>query len=240
MTDPYFLTELADPLPPLGAQVKLTGPEGHHAAVVRRLRVGERVVLTDGAGRGLRGPVSATGKTSLTVTVQEHLDAPAPAVCYVVAQALAKGDRSDLALEMLTEVGVAEVLPWMSQRSVVRWTGERGDKALVKWRATVREAAKQSRRLRVPEVGEPRRDLTADVRAADLALVLHEEATMPLREIALPATGSVLAVVGPEGGVAPEELAALTAAGAIAVSLGDGVLRTSTAGVVALAAMMLR
>ncbi len=240
MTDPYFLTELAEPLPDVEAQVDLTGPEGHHAAVVRRLRVGETVVLTDGVGRGVRGTVSATAKSGLTVTVHEHLYAPPPAVRYVVAQALAKGDRSDLALEMLTEVGVTEVLPWMSQRSVVRWSAERGHKSLAKWRTTVREAAKQSRRLRVPVVGEPRRDLTADVRAADLALVLHEEATTPLREVTLPTSGTVLAIVGPEGGVAPDELAALTAAGAVAVSLGDGVLRTSTAGVVALAALMLR
>jgi 16S rRNA (uracil1498-N3)-methyltransferase len=240
MTDPYFLTALADPLPSVGAAVDLTGPEGHHAAVVRRLRVGESVVLTDGAGRGVRGPVSATTKSGLTVTVHEQLYAPPPAVRYVVAQALAKGDRSDLALEMLTEVGVAEVLPWTSQRSVVRWTGERGDKSLAKWRSTVREAAKQSRRLRVPAVGEPRRDLAADVRAADLALVLHEDATTPLRDVPLPTAGTVLAIVGPEGGIAPDELAALTGAGAVAVTLGDGVLRTSTAGVVALAGLLLR
>ncbi|MGI8457230.1 MAG: 16S rRNA (uracil(1498)-N(3))-methyltransferase [Propionibacteriaceae bacterium] len=240
MTDPYFLSELADPLPPVQTQVDLAGPEGHHAAVVRRLRVGERVVLTDGAGRGIRGPVSATAKSGITVTVHEHLYAPVPAVRYVVAQALAKGDRFDLALEMLTEIGVIEVLPWMAQRSVVRWSAERGDKSLTKWRATVREAAKQSRRLRVPAVAEPRRDLTSEVRAAELVLVLHEEADLPLRDVRLPTAGSVLVVVGPEGGVTPSELTAMTDAGAVAVTLGDGVLRTSTAGVVAVAALMLR
>ena len=241
VTDPLFLLESlsgTEVLP--GDEVLVDGAEGHHAVAVRRLRAGERVVVADGSGGGVRGEVVDATKAGLRVRVTELLDEPAPPVRLVVAQALAKGDRAELAVEMLTEVGVAEVVPWQASRCVARWSADRVDRGLGRWRSTAREAAKQSRRLRVPVVEAVRRDLTADVAAADLALVLHEEASRPLSEVTLPTTGTVLVVVGPEGGVSPDEIAALTAAGALTVSLGDGVLRTSTAGVVALAAMMLR
>ncbi|MGI3783868.1 MAG: 16S rRNA (uracil(1498)-N(3))-methyltransferase, partial [Janthinobacterium lividum] len=157
-------------------------------------------------------------------------------------QALAKGDRGELAVEMLTEVGVAEVVPWQASRSVARWSADRVDRGLGRWRSTAREAAKQSRRLRVPAVSDPvgTRALAARLGTADLALVLHEDATDPIAAVALPAAGEVVVVVGPEGGISPEELAAFDAAGARTVRVGDHVLRTSTAGVVALAALLNR
>ena len=144
---------------------------------------------------------------------------------------------------MLTEVGVDELVPWQASRSVARWSPDRVERGLARWRSTAREAAKQSRRLRVPTVVEPRgarKALAARLAAADLALVLHEDASDPIATVPLPASGEVVVVVGPEGGISPEELAAFAAAGARTVRVGDHVLRTSTAGVVALAALLNR
>lgn len=241
-SEPFFLAELPDPLPTVGNRVVLDGPEGRHAAAVRRIRVGETLVLTDGRGRGVHGLATALGRDSVTVEVLERLASAEPAVRFVVAQALAKGDRAELAVEMLTEIGVAEVVPWQASRSIVRWTGERGAKGRHKWQLTAREAAKQSRRLRVPVVADlvGIEELAKRVASAQLALVLHEGAERPLRDVTLPAAGTVLVVVGPEGGIADDEREQLVAAGATAVVIGDGVLRTSTAGVVACAALMLR
>ena len=143
---------------------------------------------------------------------------------------------------MLTELGIDEILPWAASRSVVRWSADRADRALARWRGVAREAAKQCRRLRIPVVADPvsTRDLAALVGTVDLALVLHEEATESLATIGLPAAGTVLMVIGPEGGITPDELGTLLSAGAKAASVSDGVLRTSTAGTVALAGMLLR
>lgn len=241
-SEPLFHAELTDPLPPPGETVLLDGPEGRHAAMVRRIRTGETVVLADGAGRAVSGPVVATGKQTLTVQVAEHRIEPAPGLRYVVAQALAKGDRGELAVELLTEVGVSEIVPWQASRSIVRWSGERGTKALARWRSSAREAAKQSRRLWVPTVTDPlgTAGLARRIADADLALLLHEDAPHPLASVELPSSGEVLLVVGPEGGIAPDELTSLTAAGGRAVLLTPHVLRTSTAGVVGCSGLMLR
>jgi len=238
VSDPVFLGELADPLPGPGDRIELTGDEGHHAAVVRRIGVGDVVVIGDGHGRGVRGAVVAAGRRGITVEVTEHLTHPEPALRITAVQALAKGTRGELAVEVMTEAGVHRIVPWSAQRSMLRWTGDRAAKSLRRWRSTAREAAKQSRRLRVPAVTEAV-DTAALVEllgTADRSFVLHEEAVDPL-SATIPGglTGDVLIIVGPEGGIAPDELAHLTGAGAVPVLLGDGVLRTSTAGVVAIA-----
>ena len=143
---------------------------------------------------------------------------------------------------MMTEMGVSEIVPWQAARSIVRWSEERAARSLTRWRSTVREAAKQSRRLNVPQVSEPlnTQRLAQRVTNADLALLLYEEADESITEVDLPAAGTVLIIIGPEGGISDDELGQLTRAGARAVSISDGVLRTSTAGVVALAALKLR
>ncbi|EWM12959.1 16S rRNA (uracil(1498)-N(3))-methyltransferase [Kutzneria sp. 744] len=233
-TLPVFLV---DGLPTGDAGV-LDGPEGHHAASVRRLRVGEELVLADGRGGRVRCGIEAVEKDSLRLAVLErtHIEQPQPRV--VVAQALVKGDRGELAVELATEAGVDAIVPWRASRCVARWDeGPRGAKALAKWRSTAREAAKQSRRAWVPEVAEPvtTAELAKLVGAAAKAMVLHESATSRLDD--LPAQGDLLLVVGPEGGISDEELAALTDAGAIAVRLGPSVLRASTAAAVALGAI---
>lgn len=245
MTDPLFLVEdlwVGAELPGLGDEVFVGGREGHHAAVVRRLQPGESVVVGDGRGSGVRGEVVEATNAGLRVRVAERLSTPEPTVRMVAVQALAKGDRSELAVEMLTEVGASEIVPWQASRSVVRWSGERGEKSLARWVATVREAAKQSRRLSVPQVAPvvSTRQLAARLAGADLALVLHEDAQDPIAAVALPEAGELVVVVGPEGGISAEELAVFVDAGARPVRAGDHVLRTSTAGVVALAALLNR
>ncbi|MCX2969870.1 MULTISPECIES: 16S rRNA (uracil(1498)-N(3))-methyltransferase [Streptomyces] len=221
--------------------VLVDGPEGRHAVSVRRLRAGEEVVLTDGAGTGGTGVVTAaTGKDRLEVDVRELRTEPEPHPAITVVQALPKGDRGELAVETMTETGVDVIVPWAAARCITQWRGERGAKALAKWRATAREAGKQARRLRFPEVTEPvtTRGLTELLAAARFAAVLHEEGAEPLARADLPEGGHITLVVGPEGGISPEELAACTAAGARPYRLGPSVLRTSTAGTAAAALLL--
>ncbi len=219
-----------------GAGFLLDGEEGRHAATVRRIRAGEQIVLADGEGVIAHCVVTASGSGQLDLRVNDVERMPAPAVRLGLAQALAKGGRDEQAVETATEIGVDVVLPWQAGRSIVRWQGERGERALRRWETIAREAAKQSRRSRVPLV-EPARTTAALARRAaeaTLALVLHEAAQRPLLDVPLPESGEVLVIVGPEGGIADDELAVLTEAGAVAVRLGPEVLRASTAGPVAL------
>jgi 16S rRNA (uracil1498-N3)-methyltransferase len=222
-----------------GASVTVEGAEAHHAVAVRRLTVGEPVLLTDGAGRLAECAVTETGKARLEVVVGSVSAVPAPVPEVVVVQALPKGDRGELAVELLTEIGVARIVPWAAARSVAVWRGDRAAKSLARWQATAREAAKQSRRAWFPEVTPlaTTADVASLVAETPLALVLHEDAAEPL-PAELP--DRVVLVVGPEGGLAPEELAALEAAGARTVRLGAEVLRTSTAGVAGVAALLSR
>jgi 16S rRNA (uracil1498-N3)-methyltransferase len=236
----HWVASLAGTSP--GDRVEVEGDEAHHAVAVRRLRVGERVVLTDGLGTTVTGDVAETGKRRLVVTADEVQSIPAPAPSFTVVQALPKGDRGELAVEVLTEVGVAGIVPWAASRSVAVWKGERATKSLARWRATAREAAKQARRSWFPDVAEPATtsDVAALLSAADLAVVLHEEASVPLASVAVPASGRVVVVVGPEGGLTGNEVDTFVDAGAVPVRLGAEVLRTSTAGVAAVAAILSR
>ena len=225
-----------------GSSVEVTGDEAHHAVAVRRLRVGESVVLTDGSGTSVTGEVASTGKRVFALTVSSVRVAPAPDPEVVVVQALPKGDRGELAVEMLTEIGVAEIVPWAASRSVAVWKGERAVKSLARWRSTAREAAKQARRSWFPVVAEPATtgEVAALLAGADLGVVLHEGAAVPLASLDVPASGRIVVLVGPEGGLTDEEIAAFAAAGARPVVLGAEVLRTSTAGVAAVAALLSR
>ncbi|TDE32306.1 16S rRNA (uracil(1498)-N(3))-methyltransferase [Actinomadura sp. 6K520] len=220
--------------------VVLDGPEGRHAATVRRLKPGERVDLTDGEGLLAECVVTDAGRTSLTLDVLARHRHPAPSPRIVVVQALPKGDRGELAVETMTEVGVDEIVPWSAARCVTQWRPERREKALGRWRGTAREAGKQARRSRLPRVADLASTAGAAERvaAASLALVLHEEAGTPLSAVAPPADGEIVLVVGPEGGITAEELERFAAAGGRPVRLGPTVLRTSTAGVAAAAVML--
>ncbi|MGH3995181.1 MAG: 16S rRNA (uracil(1498)-N(3))-methyltransferase, partial [Pseudonocardiaceae bacterium] len=206
----------AGQLPPEGTETILDGPEGRHAATVRRLRPGERLVLTDGCGELAVCEVLETGRDRLRLHVLRRQTAPAPVLRVTLAQALIKGERGELAVELATEAGVDAVLPWRADRCVARWQeGPRAAKALSRWRETARQAAKQARRAWFPEVAEPVDTTVLGQRctAAAECLVLHEAATESLALVPLPAEGELVLVVGPEGGITEAELATLTAAG---------------------------
>lgn len=245
MSAPVFLAESGrlEAYPPGSAYV-LDGPEGRHAGVVQRRRAGEQIDVVDGAGLRLRCTIDEVHDSQVTLRVDESCRDREPVPHLVLVQALAKGDRDELAIEAATEVGVDGVIPWQAARSIVVWRGDRAARSRARWVAIVRSATKQARRARLPEV-EPA--VTTSMLAARTAqvvadggavLVLHEEARLPMSRAALPSPGveaQVLVVVGPEGGITAEELAELAAAGAQPVLLGPHVLRTSTAGPVALA-----
>ncbi|MCL2489995.1 MAG: 16S rRNA (uracil(1498)-N(3))-methyltransferase [Propionibacteriaceae bacterium] len=235
MTDALFLAGSVDV--PVGGVLHLDGPEGRHAAAVRRLRAGEPVLVADGRGSAIQGVTKVVGRDFVDVEVAGHLREPARQHRWVGVQALAKGSRDEQAIEAMTELGVDEVLAWPASRSIVEWRDyDKQAKGLAKWASTLREAAKQSRRFSVPGVGfAATGDVCARIGRAAQAFVLHESAPAHLDAQPLVASGEVVFIVGPEGGISPEELAQFEDAGATPVLVADHVLRTSTAGVVALA-----
>jgi 16S rRNA (uracil1498-N3)-methyltransferase len=233
-------------VPDLGAgpRLELIGAEAHHAATVKRLEVGERVLLADGRGGLAEARAVAVARDRLTFEVLNRSERPEPDPRFVVVQALPKGDRADLAVEVLTELGVDEIIPWAASRSISQWRGaDKVEKGRAKWQRTALEAAKQSRRARIPVIAELASTtvvlerVRATVEAGGAAFVLHEDAEVALAGCPLPSRGEVLLIVGPEGGVAPDELSRLAQAGAQPSRLGDAVLRTSTAGAAALAVL---
>ncbi|WP_426592508.1 16S rRNA (uracil(1498)-N(3))-methyltransferase [Cellulomonas sp. McL0617] len=247
MSAPVFLAEPGSLVAvAAGGTYLLGGTEGRHAGVVQRRSPGERVDVVDGDGVRLVGVVDSVSADGVLVAVTDVVVEGAPVVSLVLVQALAKGDRDEMAIEAATEVGVDAVVPWQAERSIVVWRGDRAAKSRSRWLGTVRSAAKQSRRARVPDVGQALdgRGLAERIRsvvaAGGVALVLHEDAAAPIADVTLPTVGECLVVVGPEGGIGEPELARLTDAGASAVRLGPHVLRTSTAGPVALAVLAQR
>ena len=222
--------------------ITLSGPEGHHAAAVRRVRLGERADVGDGAGTVAACTVLSVTRDTVTLEIGTVYQVPPPDPRITVVQALPKGDRGELAVELMTEVGVDTIVPWSAHRSVARWQGDRGARSLAKWQSTARESSKQSRRAWFPEI--PPLATLADVAkrtsAATTAVVLEADASAPLSALPLPAHGEILLVVGPEGGITPDERAALREAGATEARLGPTVLRTSTAGAAAAAVLLTR
>jgi 16S rRNA (uracil1498-N3)-methyltransferase len=242
VSNPVFFTApgtLESQVP--GSVFVLEGAEARHAVTVKRLAVGESVDIADGAGKRLTGTVAAVAPGELTVECAGMVDEPRPGIRLVLVQALAKGDRDELAAETATELGIDAVIPWQAERSIVRWKAERAAKAHAKWQSVVTAAAKQARRAWIPEVraAVDSTGLQAAVAAADLAVILHEDAVRPLRhvleswlETSAPGAGprEVLLIVGPEGGISPREVTRLCDAGAVTALLGHHVLRSSTAG----------
>ncbi|ULN33240.1 16S rRNA (uracil(1498)-N(3))-methyltransferase [Mycolicibacterium smegmatis] len=229
-----------DVLPGAGELAVVDGDEGHHAANVRRIRVGERIDLSDGAGTLAHCVVENTAKGSVSARITEQVTLPPARPSVTVVQALPKSDRSELAIELATEAGADAFVAWQSARCVARWDGPKADKGLRRWSAVARSAARQSRRAYIPTVTgvESTRDLLRRIASTDaVVLALHESATEPFAEMPVAQSDSVILIIGPEGGIADDEIAALTDAGAHAVRLGPTVLRTSTAAAVALGAL---
>ncbi|BBH16088.1 ribosomal RNA small subunit methyltransferase E [Nocardioides baekrokdamisoli] len=225
----------------VGSVVTITGDEAHHAVAVRRLRVGEQLMVVDGRGTVVTGTISETGKRELSVVVDDLSLHQEPTPSVTVVQAIPKGDRGELAVEVLTEIGVATIVPWAAARSVAVWKGERAEKSHARWAATAREAAKQARRAWFPTVAPMATtgQVKTIIAGSDLAVVLHEAATTTFETLPTP-TGRVVLIVGPEGGLTEDEVAAFEAAGARTVRMGTEVLRTSTAGVAAASALLSR
>ncbi|WP_284977921.1 16S rRNA (uracil(1498)-N(3))-methyltransferase [Arthrobacter sp. fls2-241-R2A-200] len=243
MSNPVFFAEPGslETVTP-GARFVLEGPEARHAVTVKRIGIGESVDISDGAGFRLTGTVADAGAGTLTVTASGVEFEDRPAIRLVLVQALAKGDRDELAIETATELGIDAVVPWQAERSIVRWKGDRARKAHAKWESVVTAAAKQARRAWIPEVRPivESAGLAPLVAAADLAIILHEDAKNSLRGVLEAAAGleitasaparEVLLIVGPEGGISPREVTRLSDAGAVTALLGHHVLRSSTAG----------
>ena len=218
----------------------LDGDEGRHAATVKRMREGEVIHLCDGQGTRAIASVVKVHKNSLDLSIDQFTFEEAPEPRFVVVQALAKGERAELAVEMLTEVGADAIIPWRAEHSIGKWDSV--EKGLEKWRRTSRESAKQSRRAWIPEISNLKS--TAEVcelmSQAQSVFVLHESADQALAACAIREQGTIMIVVGPEGGISPDELAAFSSAGARVVHMGSSVMRTSTAGAIAVGGLLMR
>ncbi|MGK9221195.1 MULTISPECIES: 16S rRNA (uracil(1498)-N(3))-methyltransferase [unclassified Microbacterium] len=233
----HFHDERAGAVSP-GGELELTGAEAHHAASVRRVRVGEEVTVTDGRGAWLAGTCESVSPQRVVVRIASRQDLPPQSPRLVLVQALAKGDRDELAVQAATELGIDEVVPWQAARSVSRWQGPKAEKGRARWASIVREAAKQAHRAWIAEVSPIATTAQVAERAASArVLVLDPTAQAALTSIDVDDARDLVLVVGPEGGIAPDELERLAAAGAERVRLGDTILRTSTAGPAALAVL---
>ncbi|MDK8869610.1 16S rRNA (uracil(1498)-N(3))-methyltransferase [Corynebacterium macclintockiae] len=250
MTDPVFIHPIPEPIA-AGDRFRLTGAEAKHATV-KRLEVGEGLVVTDGTTRA----VQCSFLGDATVEVADILQLPVPHPRVTVVQAIPKSDRAELAVDLMVQAGADRIVPWAARRAIAKWDGKEA-KAHAKWENAARAAAKQSRRLQIPEVTQLVRSPRELARVLELGeagaagntgaagttrvLVLHEEATEPLPAAvtaAVSAGATELAlVVGPEGGIGREELEELAQLGATPVRLGPEVLRTATAAAVALGAI---
>ena len=236
MVEPLF--RFNEPLVP-GQEVQLGGPEGHHAASVRRMRVGEAIALTNGRGLKARGVVRAVAPKQLTVAVHSVDTFELPAVTFTLVQAVAKGDRDELAVQAATELGTSKVVPWQADRSISKWDGKE-EKNRERWQQIVDEAAKQALRPWFPPVTQVQSSKSLATQIAESAgtfLVLDPTAAMSLNQVELSSAGEVALIVGPEGGITEAELALFETAGAKRVHLGSGILRTSTAGMAAISVL---
>lgn len=231
----YLSEELASAA--VGSLISVTGSEARHAVTVSRIAVGESVAIGNGLGLVVTGAVVSAEPGAFVVRVATAVETPQNSQAVWLAQALAKGDRDEHAVQQATELGADGVIPWAAQRSIVKWEGAKIRKGHERWSAIVREASKQSMRAWLPEVA----DLASTTILAALArdsrmLVLEPTAATALTELQ-PDGRDVVLVVGPEGGIAPAELSRLEGSGAMLVRLGDTILRTSTAGPAAIAVL---
>lgn len=224
----------------VGAVLDLTGAEAKHAVSVRRMRVGEAIQLTDGTGLRVRGAVDSIVGNNLHVRVSSVENDEAPKIQLTLIQALAKGDRDELAIQAATELGVIGVIPWEADRSVSRWIGLKEVKGVERWQSIVTEAAKQSLSTWHPNVAAPIKGVGVAnlVKDFDQVLVLDPTSAQGIGVQGFPKVGKVALVVGPEGGISEPELETLEKAGALRVNLGAPILRTSTAGVAAISGIL--
>ena len=232
MTNPVFLVSPGSLKPGI---VLVDGDEGRHAATVKRIRVAEFIDLADGKGMRATGEVVAVGRDFLEVKIAEVTQVKPSAVQITAVQALAKGERAELAIEISTEVGADTIIAWKSEHCIAKW--DDSGKTLAKWQRIAREAAKQSRRSFVPDViaAITTNQLIEELKSYDAVFVLHETAEVSLAAATIPQKGNIAVVTGPEGGISPTEIDVFTQAGFKIVRMGETVMRTSTAGAIAMA-----
>ena len=219
----------------VGASYSFNSEDANHAIKVLRIEVGEIFRVSDGNGGWANVQVTEVTKRSMETTVLEVGRQEPLEIQFTVVQALPKSDRAKEAVELLTEAGADVIVPWLANRSISR------TEVISKFATTAREASKQSRRLFIPQLHETvkERGVIELIKGADLALVFHESAQVKLSEIITPQikAKNVVIVIGPEGGITEEELAAFAAAGAHVAGLGRPILRSAHAGLAALSAV---
>ncbi|MFY9305017.1 MAG: 16S rRNA (uracil(1498)-N(3))-methyltransferase [Rhodoluna sp.] len=234
MVEPLFFAAIGSDSA-VGSSFTLGGPEAKHAVSARRLTIGESIAISDGLGVKIRGTVTKVKKETLEMSIESIEQVLAPKSQLFLVQALAKGDRDELAIQACTELGLFGVIPWQADRSISIWKAEKKQKGQARWQTIVTEAAKQSLRAFIPRVDQvlDSQELISALEAFDQVLILDPEAEKSITEINPQAAGKVAIVVGPEGGISEQELESFKKAGFSSVRLGSGVLRTSTAGMAA-------
>lgn len=231
---PLFIVEN---IPDRGDLV-IEGDEAHHAGSVSRIKIGEKINVTNGVGRIAEVEVLDINKRNIGCRILEVRDEPRSRVVLTVIQALTKGDRARETIELLTEGGAEIIIPWQAAHSIGQWKEDKD--AQGKWRSWAREATKQSRRTWIPEILDLH--TTAEVKRriedCELAIVLHEDGSERFSQVISGATPrEILIIVGPEGGISEDEVASFVSAGAHSARLGKPVFRSAHAGVAALSAL---
>ena len=222
-----------DNLPTKVGQIyEFDNEDANHAVRVLRMSAGDVFRLSDGQGSWSDVKTFAVKKKSLEVEVIASGFEEALPTTITVVQALPKSDRAKEAIELLTEAGVDRIVPWQAARSI--------GKASDKFSVTAREASKQSRRLRIPEVTSiaTTAQICEAIKVSDLAVVFHESAEVKLSDaITSHNISNLLVIIGPEGGITPVELELFTDAGARTALMGRPILRSAHAGIAAVAAL---
>lgn len=229
----HFFAQPADVGP---ERVVLRGAEAHHAARVLRVRVGETISVADGTGRVLDAVVTLAGAEEVEARIMLAHELRPEEPRLALWQGLAKREAMDLVVQKAVELGAREIFPFTAERSVVRWDASKRERNRDRWMSVALSAAKQSRSPWLTRVEDVRDGLGSLDARGGVLLALHERADVHFRDGLPPETpSSVTVVIGPEGGLTDDEIDAVTSAGGTAVTLGDRILRTETAGPVALA-----
>lgn len=218
----FFVDEISTP--------KLDGDNAHHADRVLRMKAGESLLVSDGAGNWAKCEITAITKKDVDLKIIESGFEESSSPKISVLQAIPKNDRARETVELLTAAGVSNIYPWQAQRAI----GKESDK----WRVAAIEASKQSRRFYIPQV-TTKLDTSSALelfKKYDQVLVCHESAITKLSEVLKPALNTLI-VIGPEGGITDEELSVFESAGAKVIKLGRPVLRSAHAGIAAISAV---